>query len=501
MTAGTSPLLRDKGLSRDDLGLAGSISIGLSSTAPVYSLAATLGFVVLAVGVHAPAAFIVAFVPMLFIAFAYRELNAALPDCGTTFTWASVAFGRFTGWLGGWGLALSGIVVLANLAEVAGRYLWLLVDEDLAANTLLVTATGVAFIAAMTWTNYRGIDLGEKMQRVTIIVQYVALAVFVAFLARRIATGAAPDATPISMDWFNPFAMGGLDAAVYGALVALFAYWGWDTCLALNEETRNPRTTPGRAAIISSVILLVTYTGVSALAIMFAGTGTEGIGLGNEANAGDVFYSISAAALGPWAWIAVVAVLVSAVAATQTTILPTARGTLAMAAHGALPRRFAEVHARYLTPTFSTVLMGVTAAAYYVVLTFVSENFLADSIASLGLFIAFYYGITGFACAWYFRHSLRSSVRNLVFRGVLPLLGALLMTAAFVLSAIAMFDPGYGETVIAGIGGTFVVGVGALLLGVALTALYYASRRRRDAADSALAGLRSSAPGWHVGAD
>lgn len=83
---GRPALLPDKGLSKDDLGLAGSISIGLSSTAPVYSLAASLGFVVLAVGVHAPAAFVLAFVPMLFIAFAYRELNAAVPDCGTTFT-------------------------------------------------------------------------------------------------------------------------------------------------------------------------------------------------------------------------------------------------------------------------------------------------------------------------------------------------------------------------------------------------------------------------------
>ncbi len=488
-----SPLVRDKGLSRDDMGLAGSVSIGLSSTAPVYSLAAALGFVVLAVGVHAPAAFLLAFVPMLFIAVAYRELNSALPDCGTTFTWASAAFGRFTGWLGGWGLALSGVVVLANLAQVAGTYLWLLVAEDLASNTLLVTATGVAFIAAMTWTNYRGIDLGEKMQRVTIIVQYAALAVVVAFLVWRLGTGDAVGAASFSADWFNPLALGGPEAAVQGALIALFAYWGWDTCLALNEETRRPRTTPGRAAIISSVILVITYTGVSTLAILFAGVGSEGIGLGNEANAGDVFYAISDAALGPWAWVAVLAVLVSAIAATQTTILPTARGTLAMAVHGALPRRFATVHATYMTPTFSTVLLGATAAAYYVVLTLVSDDVLADSIASLGLFIAFYYGLTGFACVWYFRHTLRSSARHLVLRGVLPLIGALLMTAAFVGSAASMFDPAYGATVVAGIGGTFVVGVGALLLGVVLTALYYSSRRRRESADRAIAGLRRAA--------
>jgi len=86
-----------KGLAAGTLGLWGSPVIGLASTAPVYSLVATLGFVVLAVGAQAPIAFVVAFVPMLFIAFAYRELNNAVPDCGTTFTWATKAFGPWVG--------------------------------------------------------------------------------------------------------------------------------------------------------------------------------------------------------------------------------------------------------------------------------------------------------------------------------------------------------------------------------------------------------------------
>src|SRR3954463_15848533 len=111
-----------KGLATGTLGLFGSTVIGLASTAPVYSLVATLGFVVLAVGAQAPIAFVVAFVPMLFIAFAYRELNRDVPDCGTTFTWGTKAFGPWVGWMGGWGVAVAGMVVLANLAQVAGIY-------------------------------------------------------------------------------------------------------------------------------------------------------------------------------------------------------------------------------------------------------------------------------------------------------------------------------------------------------------------------------------------
>lgn len=466
----------DKGLKAGSLGLWGSFSIGLSSTAPAYSLAATLGFLVLAVGAQAPAALLLAFVPMLFTAIAYHELNKEDPDCGTTFTWASRAFGRKTGWMGGWALAMSGVVVLANLAAIAGEYLWRLISPDLAENTALVTGTGILFIALMTWLNLRGITLGDRMQRVLIIIQYAALALFTVMAVIKIAVGRAYDFTAVNLQWFNPFGGEGLQAMTYAVLLALFIYWGWDTCLALNEETKDPAKTPGRAALLSSAALVVTYVGISVLVMMFAGIGEEGIGLGNEEHAADVLYAVSEAVMGPWAWVIIVAVLVSAVSSTQTTILPTARGTLAMAVHGALPKRFTSVHARHLTPVFSTVLTGSVAAAYYLGMSLVSENFLEDSIASLGLFIAFYYGLTGFACVWHFRHTLTANTRNLFMRGILPLAGALSMAAAFVISAADMFSPGYGSTSVFGMGGAFVSGIGSMLLGAVLMTLWYRTR-------------------------
>ena len=142
-------------------------------------------------------------------------------------------------------------------------------------------------------------------------------------------------------------------------LLALFIYWGWDTCLALNEETRDPKRIPGRAAVLTTLILLVTYVGVAVAAMSYAGLGDTGIGLGNEENADDVFFALKDMLFGPWAWLLVVAVMISAVSSTQTTILPTARGTLAMAVYKALPKRFATVHPKYHTPSFSTILMAV----------------------------------------------------------------------------------------------------------------------------------------------
>ncbi|MNI54608.1 hypothetical protein D3C73_1095090 [compost metagenome] len=69
---------------------------------------------------------------------------------------------------------------------------------------------------------------------------------------------------------------------------------------------------------------------------------------------------------------------------------------------------------------------------------------------------------------WFFRSTLRDSARNLWFRGILPFLGALSLTAAFFISAVQMWDPAYGDTQIFGIGGAFVSGVLLLALGVVL---------------------------------
>ena len=134
-----------KGLKRGALGLLSSVVVGMASTAPAYSLAASLGLVVVAAGagLKAPAIMLLAFIPMYFIAVAYKELNEAEPDCGTTFTWATRAFGPIVGWMGGWGIIAADVIVMANLAQIAGSYSYQLADQlgihnDLAAERLLV---------------------------------------------------------------------------------------------------------------------------------------------------------------------------------------------------------------------------------------------------------------------------------------------------------------------------------------------------------------------------
>src|ERR1017187_4939058 len=98
------PGVEDKGLKKNAISFLSNVVIGVASTAPGYSLAATLGFIaaVGGLGLQSPAVILVAFFPMAAIAAAYYYMNRADPDCGTPFTWMTRAMGPWLGWQGGW---------------------------------------------------------------------------------------------------------------------------------------------------------------------------------------------------------------------------------------------------------------------------------------------------------------------------------------------------------------------------------------------------------------
>jgi len=446
----------EKGLKSGALGLISTTVMGVASTAPAYSLAATLGFVVAVVGLGSPIVAVLAFIPIVLTSIGYSEMNKADPDCGTTFTWGARAFGPRTGWAGGWAIVAADILVMASLAQVAGQYVFLLFNnQNIGQNATSgwVLLVGILWIVAMTYICYRGIEVSAMFQRVLLSVELVMLAVFSVTALVRVGTGHHPavSITP-AWSWLNPL-QGGFSGFVSGIILMLFIYWGWDTAVAVNEETKDPTRTPGRAAILSTVILLVTYVLVIFAAQSFAGVGSKGIGLGNSNNTGDVLSILGGAVFGTsgiglfLSRLLILMVLTSAAASTQTTILPTARTTLSMATYKAIPSAFAKMHPRYLTPTVSTITMGAVSALLYIGFNFLSHGFvIADAVTAIGLYIAFYYGLTGFACAWYYRKTLRDSQRNLWMRGILPALGGLIMYAAGAWSLWADWDVATGNS-------------------------------------------------------
>jgi amino acid transporter len=267
----------------------------------------------------------------------------------------------------------------------------------------------------------------------------------------------------------------------------VFIYWGWDTAVAVNEETKDKTRTPGLAAIFSTFILLITYALVIFSMQAFAGVKTTGNGLGNLANAGDVLSVQGGAVFGTggvgnlFYRLLLLMVLSSAAASTQTTILPTARTTLSMAAYKALPKSFAKVHPRFMTPTVSTVAMGLVSIAFYVAVNYASNGIgvIGDAVIAIGLYIAFYYGLTGFACAWYYRKNLTSSARNLWMQGILPVAGAVILWFLGGWSVWLDYDVAtendYTMWTVPWahwqIGGAFVIAVGAAIVGVIIFAV------------------------------
>jgi amino acid transporter len=485
---------QEKGLKSGALGLISSTVVGVASTAPAYSLAATLGFVVVAIGLQAPAVTVIAFVPMLFIAYGYKEMNNADPDCGTTFTWGVRAFGPKTGWAGGWAIVAADVLVMASLAQIAGQYVFLLfgangIGSDPASGWVLLV--GILWIVAMTVICYVGIEVSANFQKALLGIELTMLLVLSVWALVKVGNGTAPvgHLTP-ELSWFNPFKIPTASAFINGVLLMLFIYWGWDTTVSVNEETADPHTVPGRAAVLSTLVLLVTYVLVVLSTQSYAGIGTTGIGLGNPDNQGDVLSVLGHSVFGTSTFgnvlshLLLLMVLSSAAASTQTTILPTARTTLAMGVYRAIPSAFARIHRRFLTPTVSTVVMGVASIVLYVVMNYISAgSVIADAVSALGVMIAFYYGLTGFSCVWYYRSTLTESARNLWLRGILPLLGGLMLWGALGYNLYFYWGPGNSATSWQmpfwphwDIGGVFVIDFISLVVGVVLMFAFAAVR-------------------------
>lgn len=453
------------------------VTLGVSVIAPAYALTATMGPTASVVGNHMPAVFLVGFIPMLLVALGYRELNADAPDSGTSFTWATKAFGPYVGWLGGWGLVSATVIVLSNLAGIAVEFFYLLLAEllrlpaiaDWSDNLLVNLATCFVFMGAAVWVCYRGATATKAVQYSLVMLQIVVLVWY--SIAAWQAAGETP-ALPFSWDWLNPLSVSSFAAFAAGLSLSIFIYWGWDVCLTLNEEATEGARTPGRAAALVILLMLTLYLAVAISTMRLAGLGDTGLGLGNAATRENVLAAMAGPVMGPFAILVALAVLASSIASLQSTVVSPARTLLAMGHYRAIAERFAWIHPKYRSPGYATIVAGLVAAAFYAVMHVVSDHVLADTILTLGMMICFYYGLTAFACVYYFRKTLGHSARNFFLRGAAPLAGGLILAAVFLETAYDSMNPAFGSgSSIFGVGLVFLLGVGIILLGVVVMLL------------------------------
>jgi amino acid transporter len=466
----------DKGLKQNAVGLLSSIVIGIASTAPAYSLAVTLGLVtaVAGMGLKSPAIMIVSFIPMLLIASSYYYLNKADPDCGTTFSWVTRSIGPRTGWVTGWVMVAADVIVMASLAQITGAYFFYLFGlQGLAGSLFWVTLVGVVFLIVMCVVTAVGIEISARLQWFLLGFEYLMLLVFSVVALIRVYVSHPAGSIHPSLSWFVPNM--NLGALSGGILLALFIYWGWDTAVSVNEETEDRSRTPGVAAILSTLGLVFIYVITTTASQAFHGPGYL------TRNSGDILSSLGTSVLGTTAdKLLILVVLTSATASTMTTILPGARTTLSMASHGAIPRIFAKVHPRFQTPVWGTAIYGIVSIVWYVGLTLLSQNVLADSIAALGLTIAFYYGINGFAVPLFYRHQVFESFKKFLLLLVFPLIGGLILLWVFIASLDSLWYPANSASGASwfGIGPPFILGVAFILGGVVAMVLAHAFLKR-----------------------
>nr|MBA3293990.1 APC family permease [Geodermatophilaceae bacterium] len=175
-----------------------------------------------------------------------------------------------------------------------------------------------------------------------------------------------------------------------------------------------------------------------------------------------------------------VSVSIAAIASTQTTILPASRTGLSMARRAALPRHFAHIHPRFRTPDVSTWWVAGISIIWYVVVGKLSENALFDTLTALSLLIAFYYSLTGIACAVYYRRHLTESAKNFVLIGLGPLIGSAMLIWLLIESVFDLADAenSYSGQAWFGLGPPLVIGIGVFLVGVVLMLVWRAQNKR-----------------------
>ncbi|MGO9581553.1 MAG: APC family permease [Acidimicrobiales bacterium] len=390
----------------DELNLFDATVVAVASVAPAYSLAATLSLLFVAVAYAGPAVIIVSFIPVLFIAVAYFYLNRRDPNCGACYAWLSKLVSPSVGWFGGWVQVAASVLFCVAAPILAGGYTlqfmhtvgW--ISASTADNTWLTVVVGAVWLAVITFITIYGIRWTANTQWFFLLVQYAALLGSSIWGIVKVAADHPVGSTGFRWAWIDPLSISGYKGLAVGSVLGLFFFWGWDTAVNLNEESKNSTKVPGQAGILSMFLLLFIFV-LNVVAAQMLLPAKE-----FSRQGANVLFYFAERVGGPWmGYLMIIAVLSSTVADTQTTLLPAARVTLSMARDGVFPRVFGIINGKFQTPMIGTLILafvaqlGILLRAGSPTISSVYGNL----IDNIGVLVAFYYGATGLTCAWSYR--------------------------------------------------------------------------------------------------
>ncbi|WP_196464887.1 APC family permease [Streptomyces spinoverrucosus] len=411
---------------RRSLGVVDGVAIAASSTAATTSIAIGMGTIASVVGLQAPALLLLAFLPVLGIATAYARLNRSEPNCGNGYVWVGKSLGPWPGFLTGWVTLVGSIIFCAYTSAVMGSVVLILANRSglhsLAGVTLDPTSTGAStavgliVLLALAFLTVTGMRAATRFQFALLVFEYAVLLVFCGWA---MVTGEQS----FSLSWFNPFAISDGTAFAQGMVLAVFFFWGWDAAFSVTEETRSPGDS-ARGGFIALFAMLGLFLFAS-VAFQREMSLTELIQNGPQA----LPYLGGKLAAEPWATLPLIALMFSAVASVQATLIPTARGLLAMGRDRTMGPVWTRIHPRYGTPAAGTVV--VLAIATVIALLAVAIPKLSDmllaAVNAIGLIVALYYGLTALACVVRFRSALRAGPREALLAVGVPAASSLVL--------------------------------------------------------------------------
>ncbi|GAB3125606.1 APC family permease [Glaciibacter psychrotolerans] len=451
------PQVPEHQLQADGITAAGSIVMAVAGSAPAYSIAATTATLVAVAGLASPAALLWCGLPMLGIAWAFSYLGRADVNAGASYSWVGRALHPILGFFSGWALVVSATIFMVAGALPAGVMTVALFSPENMGNVPLVTGIGAVWFLIMATCVLVGVRITARAQWIMSSIEVAILVVFAiaAIVHAIVSSHAGPD---FSWSWLGFSHFTGTGAFVAAALIAAFYYWGWDVASNLNEETKNGRKASGKGGIIGVIIVFVLFEVFTIATLVILPTKTI------DANSGNVL-----GVLGEAIWpgiggkILIIAVMLSTIATLETTLIQVTRTLFAMGRDHTIPERFGHAHPKWRTPAFATlVVTGVS------VVLFIGSNFLgtvgdilSNAISSIGLQIAFYYALAGIAVVVAYRKVIFTSVKNFIFIGLWPALGALFMVWIFIVSIPSL------ETIVV------IIGIGALALGIIPLVLFW----------------------------
>jgi amino acid transporter len=449
-------------LAKGALGTAESVVMGVAGTAPAFSVAATTSTLVAAVGLLSAGSILYCGLIMLGVTLSFMYLNQKDAHAGASYAWVGQVFTPMLGFLSGWALLVASAVFMVSGTFPAATSTLLLIAPGLADSPVAVSLVAMVWLTVVSIVIIKGIKPTSYTQ---IVMTGLEVVILIGVIVLSFVEYGEHATHPFSWAWFS---LGEFTPSLFahGALISLFFFWGWDVTANLNEETRDAEKAAGRAALYSMfLVILVFIAFVCATQLVLS---DEEI---NQSATNIVFTLADHLLPRPWSYLAVLAVMLSSIGTLETSILQFSRTLYAQARDGSLNRRYAKLHPNWQTPWVATIVI----AAFGLILLLISAGFpsineiIQDSVNAISFQVAFYYSLTGLACAWHYRREALKGVVPFIMVLAWPLLSAL------VLIFIGIYSLSSFDTV------ALVVSIGGILIGFIP---YFWNRAKRGAQNS-----------------